>query len=154
MSRMLAPLMVWWQLARWTGLAVLLHGLWEIAHLPLYTLWDDPDGARIVRYVLHCLAGDVLIAVGVYLLTALVFRDFVWPVRRPWTAGGFMLVTGLGYTVFSEWYNVYRLGAWAYQSTMPLIAGIGLTPVLQWIVVPTLMILIVRRLHALRAAAR
>jgi hypothetical protein len=141
-------------LARWVGLAVVLHGLWEIAHLTLYTLWDDPDRVRLVRYVLHCLAGDVLIAVGVYLLTALVFRDFVWPVRRPWTAGSFMFATGLGYTVFSEWYNVYRLGAWAYQSTTPLIAGIGLTLLLQWMVVPALMLFIVRRPHVFRPAAR
>lgn len=57
-----------------------------------------------------------------------------------------MLAAGLGFTVFSEWVNVYRLGAWAYKSAMPLVAGIGLTPLLQWLIVPVLMILTVRRL--------
>lgn len=141
-------------LAIWASLALLLNFPWEIAQLPLYTLWDDPDRARVTAYVLHCLLGDVLIAVSVYLLTAIVFRDLAWPMRRPWTAGAFMLAAGLGFTVFSEWVNVYRLGAWAYKPAMPLIAGIGLTPLLQWVVVPTLMLFIARRLRAFRAAAR
>ena len=141
-------------LAIWASLALFLNFLWEIAQLPLYTLWDDPDRARVAAYVLHCLLGDVLIAVSVYLLTAIVFHDLAWPVRRPWTAGGFMLAAGLGFTVFSEWYNVYVTGAWAYQPAMPLVAGIGLTPLLQWVVVPTLMLFIARHLPAFRTAAR
>ncbi len=138
----------------WAGLAAALHLVWEIAQLPLYTLWDDPDRVRIAAYVLHCLLGDVLIATTIYLLTAIVFRDLAWPVRRPWTAGAFMLAAGLGFTVFSEWVNVYRLGAWAYKPAMPLIAGIGLTPLLQWVVVPALMLFIARRLPAFRVATR
>lgn len=138
----------------WLVLALPLHLAWEIAHLPLYTLWDDPDRARIAVYLLHCVLGDGLIAVSVYLLTAIVFRDLVWPLRRPWMAGAFMLAAGLGFAVFSEWYNVYRVGSWAYTAAMPLIAGIGLTPLLQWVVVPTLMLFIARRLPAFRAAAR
>lgn len=130
----------------WLALALPLHLAWEIAQLPLYTLWDDPDRGRVVLYILHCVLGDVLIAGTTYLLTAIVFRDLYWPERRPWTAGAFMLAAGLGFTIFSEWYNVYVVGAWAYQPAMPLVAGIGLTPLLQWLIVPVLMILIVRRL--------
>ncbi|MBI3569836.1 MAG: hypothetical protein HY082_01845 [Gammaproteobacteria bacterium] len=130
----------------WLALALPLHLAWEIAQLPLYTLWDDPDRGRVVSYVLHCVVGDVLIAGTTYLLTAIVFRDLAWPVRWPWTAGAFMLAAGLGFTVFSERVNVYVTGAWAYQPAMPLVAGIGLTPLLQWLIVPTAMILIVRRM--------
>lgn len=134
-------------LARWAALAFLVHGLWEVAHLPLYTLWDDPDRWRVGRYVLHCLTGDVLIAATTYLLTAIVFRDFNWPARRPRSAGAFLLALGLAFTVASEWYNVYVLGVWAYKDTMPRIAGIGLTPLLQWAIVPVLMILALRRIE-------
>lgn len=141
-------------LAIWASLALLLNFPWEIAQLPLYVLWDDPDRVRVAAYVLHCLLGDVLIAVSVYLLTAIVFRDLAWPMRRPWTAGAFMLAAGLGFTVFSEWYNVYVLAAWAYKPAMPTIAGIGLTPLLQWVVVPLWMLFIARRLPAFRAAVR
>lgn len=133
-------------LARWAALALLLHGTWEIAQLPLYSLWDDPDRWRVARYVAHCLAGDVLIATTTYLLIVIVFRNFDWPARRPWSAGMFLLVLGFAFTAASEWANVYVLGVWAYKDTMPLVAGLGLTPLLQWLVVPVLMILIQRRL--------
>ncbi len=128
----------------WPALALVLHGPWEVAHLPLYNLWDDPDSARIVRYVLHCLTGDVLIAAVTFLVTAIVFRDLDWPRRRPWSAGALAVALGLGFTVWSEWYNVYRAGNWAYTAAMPTVAGIGLTPLLQWFIVPVLMILLVR----------
>jgi len=133
------------RLAAWSLLALALHLVWELAHLPLYTLWDEPDRWRVVRYVAHCLAGDVLIAATTYLLTAIVFRDFDWPRRRPWPAGAFLVALGLGFTAWSEWVNVYVLGAWAYRSAMPTLGGIGLTPLLQWLIVPVAMILIVRR---------
>lgn len=134
------------RLLRWAVLAFGLHGLWEAAQLPLYTLWNDPDLWRITRYVFHCLAGDVLIAVTAYLLTAIVFRDLFWPERRPWTAGALTVATGLAFTAASEWYNVYVIGSWIYASQMPTLGGIGLAPLLQWLIVPVLMILGVRRL--------
>jgi len=56
-----------------------------------------------------------------------------------------LIVMGLGYTVFSEWYNVYRIGSWAYSDAMPLIFGIGLTPLLQWLVVPGVMLALIQR---------
>ena len=139
------PVAVLRRLFLWAVLAAILHLIWEIAQLPLYTLWDDPDRARVAAYVLHCLLGDVLIAVSVYLLTAIVFRDLAWPVRRPWTAGSFMIAAGLGFTIFSEWVNVYVTGAWAYTAAMPLVAGLGLAPLFQWLIVPVAMILILRR---------
>jgi hypothetical protein len=46
---------------------------------------------------------------------------------------------GVGYTIFSEWLNIVVREAWAYRDIMPVIPIIdaGLTPFLQWLVVPT-----------------
>jgi hypothetical protein len=46
---------------------------------------------------------------------------------------------GVGYTIFSEWLNIVVREAWAYRDIMPVIPVIdaGLTPFLQWLVVPT-----------------
>ena len=38
--------------------------VWEIAQLPLYTIWDDGRPAYIAYAVLHCTAGDVLIGLA------------------------------------------------------------------------------------------
>lgn len=133
------------RLAAWAMLAAVLHLLWEIAQLPLYALGGDLDRARLARYVLHCLAGDVLISTTIYILTAIAFRELYWPERHPWSAGALAVALGLAFTAMSEWYNVYVLGSWSYVPRMPTLGGIGVAPLLQWLIVPTLMILLWHR---------
>ncbi len=45
---------------------------------------------------------------------------------------------GVVYTAFSEWLNLVVRQSWAYSPLMPVIGGIGLTPLLQWLVIPPL----------------
>ena len=130
---------------RWAVLALVLHLVWEIGQLPFYTLWEETNAWRIALYVTHCVLGDVMIATLAYLAVALAWRQADWPRLRPWTGGIMLVALGLGYTVFSEWYNVYRAGAWAYAETMPRLLGIGLTPLLQWLVVPSAMLVLIQR---------
>ena len=130
-------------LFRWALLAFGLHGLWEVAQLPLYTLWDDSNRRRVVLYLLHCLGGDVLIATTLFLLAAAIMRDFAWPIHWPWRGGIIVILSGLAYTGFSEWYNVYQRHSWSYTDAMPLVFGLGLTPLLQWIVVSALMVAVI-----------
>ena len=49
-------------------------------------------------------------------------------------------VTGVTYTIYSEWLNTTVRQSWAYSEWMPVlpVTGTGLSPLLQWIVVPTL----------------
>ena len=70
-------------LLAWTLLSLLLHLGWELVQLPLYTLWRDPDVGRIAWSVIHCTAGDVLIAISTFLLTSALLRRFDWPTRTP-----------------------------------------------------------------------
>lgn len=130
---------------RWAVLALGLHLLWEIGQLPFYTLWREVEAWRMALYVAHCTLGDALIATLAYLAVALAWRRTDWPWRRPWTGGTMLLALGLGYTAFSEWYNVYRAGSWAYAEAMPQVYGIGLTPLLQWLVVPGVMLVLLQR---------
>ena len=129
----------------WAALAFVLHLIWEIGHLPLYTLAQDPDRVRVAQYVLHCALGDVVIALAAYVVAALAVRTITWPLQAPWRGGAVALVAGIAYTAFSEWYNVYRLASWAYTPSMPLVGGIGLTPLLQWLLIPPAMIVVMRR---------
>jgi hypothetical protein len=124
---------------------LVLHLIWEIGQLPFYTIWQEASVWRIALYVAHCVLGDVMIATLAYLAVALASRQADWPRQRPWAGGAMLVALGLGYTVFSEWYNVYRAGAWAYAEIMPRILGIGLTPLLQWLVVPIVMLVLIRR---------
>jgi hypothetical protein len=53
--------------------------LWETAQLPLYTLWQTGTPATIMAAVLHCTAGDVLIAALTLVAALVVFGSSNWP---------------------------------------------------------------------------
>ncbi len=111
--------------------------VWEIAQLPLYTLWESPHLDQIAFAVAHCSLGDVVIGAGA-LISALVLsrapcrKD--WPTRRIVVL---MIGLALAYTALSERINL-ALENWAYAAAMPIVPWleVGLAPLLQWVVVP------------------
>ena len=135
----------------WAGLSLALNLVWEVAQLPLYTIAQDPSLVRIAYAVLHCTVGDAIIAAAGFILAGFVFQDADWPSSRPWSGGAVAILFGLAYTAYSEWYNVYQAGAWTYSARMPLIFGIGLAPLLQWLVIPVATLLIARAWHRTHA---
>jgi hypothetical protein len=115
------------------GLAGAGHFLWEIAQLPLYTIWWTGTKREILYAVIHCTGGDFLITASALALAALGARIGRWPLF-----GGRMALTaillGLAYTVLSEWFNTKLRQNWSYIEAMPVLPplGTGLTPFLQW----------------------
>ena len=65
------------------------------------------------------------------------------------------IILDAAYTVFSEWLNVEIRRSWSYTAAMPVVRflGTGLTPLLQWLIVPGLVLAIIgyryRRAHRL-----
>lgn len=112
---------------------------WETLHLPLYTLWRTSDPPYLAFVVIHCSVGDLMIATAtLFLSIAAVGRG--WPRRTYGRVAAVTILSGLAYTVFSEWLNVSVRGSWTYAAAMPVVPvlGTGLSPLLQWIVVPCL----------------
>lgn len=122
----------------------LLNLAWEAGQTPLY---EDAD--RGIAYLawtrLHCTAGDVLILLGTFWLTSLVCRSRRWFARPGLLAPGLFVVLGLAYTAWSEWANTSLRDAWQYRPQMPTLFGIGLAPLLQWLVIPPILVLLLRR---------
>ena len=112
--------------------------VWEFAHMPLYTLWETGSAGEIIFAAVHCTGGDILIALSVVMLSLFLFGNGAWPAKRrvPVVAGA--VAFGPTYTVFSEWLNIEIREAWAYRDLMPVIPILdaGLSPVLQWMIVP------------------
>jgi len=130
--------------------------LWEILQLPLYTLWAEAPPAYIAYAVLHCTAGDVLIGAGALLAALIATRADALRAWR-WTRLGVVAVMfGLAYTAFSEWMNTAIRASWAYSVWMPVLplVSIGLSPLLQWVLVPTAALAFSRRLALRRPAGR
>jgi hypothetical protein len=130
----------------WSALAFVLNLAWEIAHVRLYTIWA-------VGGWHECRMGAVSLHLGRC-------RDCARDVRagrrharrqglaisRPWAGGAIVVAGAMAYTAWSEWYNVYRVGNWGYTASMPLVFGIGLSPLLQWLVLPPVMVAVYRAL--------
>lgn len=124
-----------------TALAFPLQFAWEIAQFPLYAEWGENGSANVLGFALHCTVGDVLILAACFALTAFLYArpDFHRRPGRPWLLFTLM---GAAYTVYSELANVYVRESWGYTVDMPLVplVHVGLAPLLQWLVLPPLLL--------------
>lgn len=121
-------------------ISLVSHLIWEIIQLPLYTIWSTASPHEIAFAVLHCTAGDLLIALATLMGSLAVIGDREWPNRGRLRIAGLTVFGGLIYTIFSEWLNTGVRGSWAYSDLMPTLPpiGTGLSPLLQWVLIPTL----------------
>ena len=136
-------------LLRYLPLLATLNLMWEAAQVPLYSLWKEATPSYIGFSVLHCTAGDVMIGGAALLLAVIIGGErslAQWRWRR---IAVITTLAGTGYTIFSEWMNTTVLQSWAYAEAMPRIglAGveIGVSPVAQWLVLPTLALYLARK---------
>ena len=89
--------------------------------------------------------GDVIMTLLAYAVAARVTRRRLWlAALRPVGLAAF-LGAGLAMTLGLEWWNVSVKHSWAYSADMPSVAGIGLSPIVQWIVLPPLILWLARR---------
>jgi len=102
----------------------------------------------------HCTGGDVLITTATFAAAVALARHFHWP-PFGWPMVFTAIILGAGYTIFSEWLNVEIRRTWSYTASMPVVPflGTGLTPLLQWLIVPGLALAVTgnrcRRAHRL-----
>lgn len=125
---------------RYVAVIAIGNLVWEAVQMPLYTIWVEGSGQQIVYAWAHCTVGDVLIG-AITLCAALVLcRSWTWPHHRFRRVAVTSVTLALAYTVFSEWLNVEVRHTWAYRDIMPTLPwlGTGLSPLLQWVVVPLL----------------
>lgn len=127
-------------LRQYIGVIAIGNLVWEFLQLPLYTIWKTGTLGEQAFAALHCTLGDVLIAATTLATSLVLFGDRHWPWRRSWPVISVTIFTGLAYTVFSEWLNVEVRASWTYSEWMPVVPvlglNIGLSPLLQWVVVP------------------
>lgn len=125
-------------ICRYVPILAIGNLVWELMHLPLYTLWRDSDHGALLFAVAHCTAGDIMIGTAALLMAIIWFGEHGWPQSKHGRVLGAATSIGAGYTVVSEWVNTEITMGWEYAEAMfrvpPL--GTGITPLLQWLVVP------------------
>ena len=130
-----------WRTARIYLSAILVGSLgWEILQLRLYTISYTRDIWEQAFAVIHCTVGDLFIAAFTFGLVLLIMGYRGWPAHHFKRVTVATTALGLSYAVFSEWLNTSVLRNWAYSDLMPVISlgglEIGLSPVLQWSLIP------------------
>lgn len=125
-------------LGRYLGCILLGNLVWEFAHLPLYTLWQTSSPGQLASAVAHCTLGDVTIATMALVLTLVAVGDSDWPRSGSTRVAVLSTLAGVAYTIFSEWLNIVVKANWQYAPDMPIVPGlgVGLSPLLEWIIVP------------------
>ena len=126
------------------GWGFLLNGIWEFLQSPLYA--DHDRGTIYIFWSrLHCTAGDLLILLGAYWITSLMFRTRSWPTGKSYPALLVFIGCGFIYTAWSEWFNTRIAGTWTYAPSMPMIFGVGASPLLQWLLIPVALVFLLKR---------
>ncbi len=124
----------------------LLNFAWEVLQTPFFIDISDKI-TTIIWYRFHCTLGDVVISLGCFWLVALISKSRTWLLNP--TKGKLLMFIGFGvsYTIFSEIKNVSLYKLWDYSDLMPVIPfiDVGIVPLIQWIIIPLLLVLIVRR---------
>jgi len=138
---------------RYLTVAAIANLGWEIVQLPLYTIWKAATPRELADAIVHCTTGDVLLLTAALSMSLLLVGERGWPVRGYVRAALLATLLGIAHTIFSEWYNIEIRRSWAYVPAMPLLPliGTGLSPLLQWVVIPPAVFILVKpRAGALR----
>ena len=132
---------------RYLVVAAVGNLIWEMAQLPLYTLWRTEPMRSLVRAVLHCTAGDMVIVAVTLVIALATLGNARWPDERLAAVAIATVATGVAYTIGSEYLNTVVRRSWTYTEWMPRLpwVGTGLAPLAQWVVVPAFALSSARR---------
>lgn len=135
----------WYQ--PWVALATfsaVLNFLWEMVVMPAYEVRSTSGAGVGIAMCLLATFGDVGITLGSYAVAASIAtrRWLMRPAVAPFLT---YLAAGLVMTIAFEYVNVYMLHRWSYAPRMQVMGGIGVLPLLQWIVLPPIVLWLARR---------
>ena len=126
-------------------LSFFLNFFWEVAQTYFYTMKDAPFNTMLYGWI-HFTLGDVLVTLGSFWIVSIAKRNRRWILHLNRVTFISFIMAGVIVTVISERVNVHILKSWTYNQLMPIVSGlkVGLTPFLQWVVIPPAVLLLVR----------
>ncbi|OUS06334.1 hypothetical protein A9Q96_09840 [Rhodobacterales bacterium 52_120_T64] len=125
----------------------LLNFVWELMQAPFFLSLDDVSHWDGILICLKATLGDVLIALSAFWVTSYLSKNRQWIYFASGLQITVFLFVGISITVVLEIYNTQFAKNWSYSDRMPLVPpfDIGLAPLLQWLLVPMLVLWFVRR---------
>ena len=114
-----------------TTVSFFLNFLWESVHG--FSLYIDHiiDSDKYVRMMLYMSLMDALTVLGMYLCVAFFVKNVLWinELNKKSIIGFFII--GLVAAMVAEYWSVYISGDWQYNDKMPMLFGIGISPLFQ-----------------------
>ena len=125
----------------------LLNFFWEMQQMPFYQIPVEFSCFEMTRSCTLATIGDVGISIAAFRTVAAISKSRQWfhqPTR--WQINSFILV-GVVITVVFEALATGMFNAWKYAALMPTLPflGTGLLPLLQWVLIPPVVIWFVKR---------
>ena len=125
----------------------LLNFFWEMQQMPFYQTPVEVSCFEMTRSCTLATVGDVGISIAAFWTVAAIAKSRQWfhqPTR--WQISSFILV-GVVITVVFEALATNMFNTWRYAALMPTLPflGTGLLPLLQWVLIPPVMIWFVKR---------
>lgn len=129
--------------------ALLLNYPWEFLQAPLFEGMADQPHWAAVKACSQAALGDAVIMLIAYWGVAALGRGRTWIAAPSRLEAVLLSSIGVGLTVVIELLALHGgwLAAWNYSAAMPVVPGlgVGLVPVLQWVVLPPLVVALAAR---------
>ncbi len=132
--------------------AFLLNLFWEAIQAPLFVFDQQSSVFPLTGCLLFCSGVDSLMILTSYWTLSVVARNRYWFLpKRPSYWVSFVGV-GLLLAFISEYTAIHYRNLWQYSERMPVIPGldIGLTPILQWLILPPIVLILLTRACGLK----
>ena len=109
----------------------LLNFFWESVHG--YSLYADHVIAsdKYVGMMVYVSLMDALTVLGAYLICAAAGKDVLWLTKNNRNLFIYFFALGIIVGAGAEYWAVYAAHEWHYNDRMPVVLGIGLSPLLQ-----------------------
>lgn len=127
--------------------AFLLNFVWEVWQVPFYRDMPAAPHWQATKVCSLATVGDTAITLMAFWVVVAAARTRAWVLGpSPMQVASFT-ITGIVVTVIAEWVATERLRLWAYADRMPALPllGTGLLPLLQWMILPPLVVWFVQR---------
>jgi hypothetical protein len=124
---------------RWTAFTLLVLALnfaWEMMQARWFASMRGLSPMRATLLCFRAAVGDLAIATISFTVAAIVARTAMWPAeRRAGVPAAVFVATALAIAIA---YEVFALSTerWSYADTMPTLFGVGVLPILQWLLLP------------------
>ncbi len=124
------------------GIVLVLNLIWEFSH---YRLYIDLTGIPSTTHLILASFTDLLIIGGIFAVNSSLNKNWKWIEKPDKSDYAFVVVFCLLVAIIIE-KHALAVGKWIYTDSMPLIFGIGLSPLVQLLTTSMISLFIARKL--------